>query len=135
MLIQALLDAREGASGANADRRLLASVDGGTIAITSAGDIDQTGTAPLIRTTGDVSLTAEDDIGQATGALLVQGGDERRPASSGAIPRRGFLSVRPAAPPTSAPSRAAGSWAGSSVTATSVDADIHVTQTAAAAAT
>ena len=92
VLIQALLDAREGASvTTNAD--VLANVDGGTISITSTGSIDQTGAEALITTTGDVLLSAENDIGQATGALLVKGGDERRIGITGAFLDEDTLSV------------------------------------------
>jgi filamentous hemagglutinin family protein len=94
--IQALIDAREGASGSNATPDDRATVDGGTIAIKSADDIDQTGSSALLVTSGDVTLIAKDDIGQATlatGGLVVQGSDEARPTTVGTTHDEDNLSV------------------------------------------
>jgi filamentous hemagglutinin family protein len=133
ILIGALIGAREGASGASATADQLATVDGGTITITSAEDIDQVGGAPLISTTRDVSLTAKGDIGQATGGLLIRGSDERRTTATGAIADDDDLSVT-AGGTADVDVVAGGRFLGTlSATATSLSADIEITQPGAGA--
>jgi filamentous hemagglutinin family protein len=128
VVVEVPIDAREGTSGASATETVKATVDGGLVAIVSAGDIDQVGAGPAIRTSGDVSLSAKNDIGQDTGGFLVRGGDERRTGTNGAILDEDDLSVT-AGGTADVDVEAGGRFRGTlSATATSLSADIEVEQ-------
>ena len=92
-LLVSPIDAREGTSGASATQVALAGVDGGPVLLLSTDDLDQVGGGPAILTSSNVSLSADGDIGQATGGFLVRGGNERRIGLNGAILDQDVLAV------------------------------------------
>ena len=93
LLLLGNIDAREGAStvvlldpgdpnfgsaDADADRARVAGVDGGRVELFGEDDLEHGGQAgPHVRTTGDVLLGSQGDVG-ATGTWLVEGEGERR---------------------------------------------------------
>jgi filamentous hemagglutinin family protein len=139
VVLSAAIDTTEGDSGDAATQDALGGVDVGTtanavgITITSADSITQTGTTPFLFTTGDVSLTAKNDIGTDANKLRVHGGNERRTGSTGALLDEDTLSVTAGGTAfVLVPSD--GRFLGKlSATATSPDADITITQHTAGA--